>query len=43
MYYIVKSNKPFEQAASDLEAAVLRNGFGYCTSTIWARPCVAKA
>jgi uncharacterized protein (DUF302 family) len=28
MYYIVKSNKPFEQAASDLEAAVLRNGFG---------------
>ena len=28
MYYIVKSNKTFEQAASDLEAAVLGNGFG---------------
>ncbi|MBI1174540.1 MAG: DUF302 domain-containing protein [Sideroxydans sp.] len=28
MYYIAESNKPFEQAATDLEAAVKRNGFG---------------
>lgn len=28
MYYIVDSAKSFEQAASDLEAAVKRNGFG---------------
>ena len=28
MYYIVESNKTFEQAATDLEAAVKRNGFG---------------
>lgn len=28
MYYIVDSNKSFEQAASDLDAAVKRNGFG---------------
>ncbi len=28
MYYIVDSDKPFEQAAADLEAAVTRNGFG---------------
>jgi uncharacterized protein (DUF302 family) len=28
MYYITESDKPFEQAAADLEAAVRRNGFG---------------
>lgn len=28
MYYIVESGKAFEQAASDLEAAVKRNEFG---------------
>ena len=28
MYYIVESNKSFEQAATDLEAAVVRNKFG---------------
>lgn len=28
MYYMVESNKSFEQAATDLEAAVKRNGFG---------------
>jgi uncharacterized protein (DUF302 family) len=28
MYYIVASSKTFEQASSDLEAAVKRNGFG---------------
>jgi len=28
MYYIVESNKAFEQAATDLEAAVKRNEFG---------------
>jgi uncharacterized protein (DUF302 family) len=28
MYYVVESNKPFEQAATDLEEAVKRNGFG---------------
>lgn len=28
MYYTVESNKPFEQAATDLEAAVKRNEFG---------------
>jgi len=28
MYYIVESNKSFEQAATDLDAAVKRNGFG---------------
>jgi uncharacterized protein (DUF302 family) len=28
MYYIVESNKSFEQAAIDLEAAVKRNDFG---------------
>ena len=28
MYYIVESKKSFEQASSDLEAAVKRNGFG---------------
>lgn len=28
MFHIVETRKPFEQAASDLEAAVLRNGFG---------------
>lgn len=28
MYYVVTSNKQFEQAASDLEAAVIGNGFG---------------
>jgi uncharacterized protein (DUF302 family) len=28
MYYIVPSSKPFEQACTDLAAAVLRHGFG---------------
>lgn len=28
MYYIVPSSKPFMQASTDLEAAVLRHGFG---------------
>ena len=28
MYYIVDTDKGFEQAAADLEAAVKRNGFG---------------
>jgi uncharacterized protein (DUF302 family) len=28
MYYIVESNKSFEQATTDLEAAVKRNEFG---------------
>lgn len=28
MYYIVESHKPFEQASTDLEEAVKRNGFG---------------
>lgn len=28
MYYIVESDKSFEQAATDLDAAVKRNGFG---------------
>jgi uncharacterized protein (DUF302 family) len=28
MYYIVESNKGFEEAATDLEAAVKRNDFG---------------
>ena len=28
MYYIVDSNKPFEQASADLDAAVKRHGFG---------------
>ena len=28
MYYIVETNKGFEQAASDLEAAVKHHGFG---------------
>jgi uncharacterized protein (DUF302 family) len=28
MYYIVESNKSFEKAATDLEAAVKRNEFG---------------
>lgn len=28
MYHIVESGKAFEVASSDLEAAVLRNGFG---------------
>jgi len=28
MYYIVESNKSFEQAAEDLDAAVKRNKFG---------------
>ena len=28
MYYIVESNKSFDQAAKDLEAAVKKHGFG---------------
>ena len=28
MYYIVDSDKPFEQAAADLDAAVAEHGFG---------------
>ena len=28
MYYIVESNKSFNQASEDLDAAVKRNGFG---------------
>lgn len=28
MYYIVDTDKAFEQAAIDLESAVIRNGFG---------------
>lgn len=28
MYYIVDTDKAFEQAATDLESAVIRNGFG---------------
>lgn len=28
MYHIVDSNKPFEQAAADLEASVKKHGFG---------------
>lgn len=28
MYYVVETNKPFEQASTDLEAAVKNNSFG---------------
>ncbi|RCS28954.1 DUF302 domain-containing protein [Rhodanobacter denitrificans] len=28
MYYVVETSKSFDQAAADLEAAVVRNGFG---------------
>ena len=28
MYYVVETDKSFEQAAADLEAAVTRHGFG---------------
>jgi uncharacterized protein (DUF302 family) len=28
MYYTVETNKPFEQASADLDAAVKRHGFG---------------
>lgn len=28
MYYVVETEKPFDQAATDLEAAVKRQGFG---------------
>ena len=28
MYYIVKTNKSFNQASTDLESAVIRHGFG---------------
>ena len=28
MYYIVKTNKSFQQASTDLESAVMRHGFG---------------
>lgn len=28
MYYIVETGKSFDQASTDLEAAVIRNGFG---------------
>ncbi len=28
MYYIVETDKPFDQAAADLESAVKRHGFG---------------
>jgi uncharacterized protein (DUF302 family) len=28
MYYIVETDKPFEQASADLDSAVKRNGFG---------------
>jgi uncharacterized protein (DUF302 family) len=28
MYYIVETNKSFSQASTDLESAVVRNGFG---------------
>ncbi len=28
MYYIAQTGKSFEQASTDLEAAVIRNGFG---------------
>ncbi|MBL0123502.1 MAG: DUF302 domain-containing protein [Betaproteobacteria bacterium] len=28
MYYTVETNKPFEQAATDLDAAVKKHGFG---------------
>jgi uncharacterized protein (DUF302 family) len=28
MYYIVETNKSFNQASTDLESAVVRNGFG---------------
>lgn len=28
MYYIVETNKSFNQAATDLESAVIHNGFG---------------
>lgn len=28
MYYIVETSKSFDQASTDLEAAVVRNGFG---------------
>ena len=28
MYYIVDTNKPFDQASADLEATVKRHGFG---------------
>ena len=28
MYYIAETGKSFEQASTDLEAAVIRNGFG---------------
>jgi len=28
MYYIIESDKTFDQASADLEAAVKRNGFG---------------
>ncbi|MGB5939536.1 MAG: DUF302 domain-containing protein [Rhodanobacter sp.] len=28
MYYVVETTKGFDQAAADLEAAIVRNGFG---------------
>ncbi len=28
MYYVVETSKSFDQAAADLEAAIVRNGFG---------------
>ncbi len=28
MYYLVETDKEFDQAATDLDAAVKRNGFG---------------
>ena len=28
MYYIVETNKSFNQASTDLESAVMRHGFG---------------
>jgi hypothetical protein len=36
MYYIVESNKTFEQASADFEDAVKRNELGVLQSMTWA-------
>jgi len=43
MYYIVESNKSFDQASTDLASAVTRQGLECCMSTTWGLHFAVKA
>lgn len=44
MYYVVNTDKYFEQASTDLDIEVKNlGGVGYCMFMIWGKPFAVKA